>query len=54
MEKREYLHLSLSERDTITTMLAEKKSLGEIAKQKHNLTRDSTQLLPGIQAVFVL
>ncbi|MBI5236893.1 MAG: IS30 family transposase [Deltaproteobacteria bacterium] len=32
MAKREYLHLSLSERDLITTMLAEGKSLGEVAK----------------------
>src|SRR4030067_456365 len=32
MLKREYVHLSLSERDLITTMLAEEKSLGEIAK----------------------
>lgn len=32
MSKREYLHLSLSERDLITTMFAEEKSLGEIAK----------------------
>ena len=32
MPKREYVHLSLSERDLITTMLAEEKSLGEIAK----------------------
>lgn len=31
MAKREYVHLSLSERDLITTMLAEEKSLGEIA-----------------------
>lgn len=32
MAKREYVHLSLSERDIITTMLAEKKPLGAIAK----------------------
>lgn len=32
MPKREYVHLSLSERDLIITMLAEEKSLGEIAK----------------------
>jgi IS30 family transposase len=32
MPKREYVHLSLAERDSITTMLAEEKSLGEIAK----------------------
>src|SRR4030066_2414696 len=32
MPKREYVHLSLSERDLITTMLVEEKSLGEIAK----------------------
>ena len=32
MAKREYVHLSLSERDLITAMLAERKSLGDIAK----------------------
>lgn len=32
MAKREYVHLSLTERDLITTMLTEEKSLGEIAK----------------------
>ena len=32
MAKIEYVHLSLSERDIITTMLAEKESLGDIAK----------------------
>lgn len=32
MTKREYVHLSLSDRDIITTLLAENKSLGVIAK----------------------
>lgn len=32
MSKRGYVHLSLSERDSITTMLAEGKALGEIAR----------------------
>src|SRR3989338_9830464 len=32
MAKREYVHLSLSERDLINIMLAEGKSLGEIAQ----------------------
>jgi IS30 family transposase len=32
MSKREYLHLSLSERDIITTMLVGEASLGDIAK----------------------
>lgn len=32
MAKRKYVHLSLAERDLITTMLSEGKSLGDIAK----------------------
>jgi IS30 family transposase len=30
--KKGYVHLSLKEKDVITTMLSEKRSLGEIAK----------------------